>query len=150
VRAAHLVGALVNDCGGRDVRVVAVEYRARIVLEPLAPTPGQALRWESGEEVPWPEVPDVRDYRPTKAWQNDPATEGQIAHLKHLGFKPLRPLTKGEARYLIGLCWEMDRRYPTPATPQQASFLWRRGEWREGMSKREATRVIAGLSARAS
>jgi hypothetical protein len=34
-------------------------------------------------------------------WTNEPATEGQLSHLRRLGYESGRPLTKGEAAHLI-------------------------------------------------
>jgi hypothetical protein len=60
-----------------------------------------------------------------------------------------RGLTRGEAAHLIEECDRPDERYPTPATPGQERLLRSQGQWQSGLSKRAATRLIAGLMRRA-
>jgi superfamily II DNA or RNA helicase len=143
VVASDLFGAHVPDCGGGDIRDAARAEKARWRLEPLSPSPSLAWRWESGEDTPWPRVPDLNGYRPRAPWELKPASPKQIKLLtRGFGFEVLRPLTKGEASHLIEECKHLDQRYPTPATDGQVGLLRAHGRWRPGMSKREAAREI--------
>jgi superfamily II DNA or RNA helicase len=144
VTVSQLFGADVQDCRGMDVIEAVEAEKRRWALEPLSLSPNLAAKWALGEETAWPRVPDLRGYRPQGWWANHPATERQIKKLtKTYGMVILRPLTSGEASYLIDGCKRTDREYPTPATPGQRFFLWKEGLWRDGMSKREAQSLIA-------
>jgi superfamily II DNA or RNA helicase len=140
--ATCLFGAQVADCGGRDVRDAVVEERTRWRLEPLAPTPAQEARWVLEEDTFWPERPTLRGYAARAMWERAPATKRQLTALARYGFQTNRPLTKGEASYLFGVCKRLDRKYPTPATEKQERLLRRRERWKVGMTKREAAREI--------
>jgi hypothetical protein len=87
--------------------------------------------------------------RAVAGWQNRPATEKHVKLLGRLGIDSRGELTRGEAGYLIGECNRLDELYPTPATPNQRAFLSSRGQWRSGISKRAAMRLIAGVMQRA-
>jgi hypothetical protein len=78
-----------------------------------------------------------------------PATEKQVKKLKSFGFNIWNQLTKGEVSHLIKECYRLEERYPTPATPGQERLLRSQGQWWSGISKRAATRPIAGLTQRA-
>jgi type I site-specific restriction endonuclease len=150
VTAPRLFGARVQDGKGRDVREVAREFREQVLpFEPLARTFAQVKRLQNGEDTEWEELPDLRGYTATRGWwEHQPATDKQLAGLTRFGFEALRPLTKGEASYLIEECERLDQEYPTPATPNQKYFLRTAGQWEEGLSKREATRRIAQVRKR--
>jgi superfamily II DNA or RNA helicase len=151
VAASDLFGAHVQDCRGQEARVAAEAEKARWHLEPLSPSPGLAWRWEARAERRWAQLPDLRSYRPRYAWQSAPATEMQLKALRSVfGFDVHRPLTKGEASHLIDDCKRLDRLYPTSATEGQEAMLRDRRLWRPGMTKREATRLIAKAMRRAS
>jgi len=49
--------------------------------------------------------------------------------------------------YLLNRAMEYKATYPTPATPKQRAFLKWRGCWRDGLTKRQACRLIGGLKA---
>src|SRR5262249_10082368 len=102
-------------------------------------------RWETREETAWLELPCLRDYRPSKAWHDDVATEKQLVALRGYGFEVLRDLTKGEASHLINCCDALDQQYPTPATPKQQWLLQTHGRWRPGLSKHQAQRLIGKI-----
>jgi superfamily II DNA or RNA helicase len=144
VTVSQLFGADVPDCRGGDViEAVEVEKR-RWRLEPLAASPNLKAKWELGEETRWPRIPDLQGYLPRGYWENQPASDPQVKKLtRNYGLVVLRDLTKGEASHLIGGCKRMDRLYPTPATRGQRAYLRARGLWQEGLSKREATNLIA-------
>jgi hypothetical protein len=82
-------------------------------------------------------------------WPKRPATEKQVKKLKSFGFNIWNQLTKGEASHLIEECDLLNERYPTPAAPGQERLLRSQGQWQSGISKRAATRLIAGLMRRA-
>ena len=56
-----------------------------------------------------------------------------------------RPLTMGEASHLIDGCKRLDREYPTPATAKQKYLLRRYGLWKDGLTKREASRLMGAV-----
>lgn len=60
--------------------------------------------WCVTEFVPyrgrWEEV--TKEFTEKTAWQNDPATDKQLAFLRNLGYTGPEPKTKGEAGVLIG------------------------------------------------
>jgi hypothetical protein len=144
--ATCLFGAHVADCGGRDVREAALEEQARWGVDPLARTPAQEARLELGEDTVWPELPHLLGYAPREQWEMSPATDKQLSTLARFGFESRRPLTRGEASYLIDQCNRLERQYPTPATAGQRGLLRAKGYWRPGMSKREAIKEIARIS----
>jgi superfamily II DNA or RNA helicase len=149
VTASHLFGADVPDCHGGDVMQAARAERARYQLFPLVPSPSLKARWETGEETRWATLPSLQGYRAVAWWQKRPATEKQLKLLGRFGFDSWRDLTRGEAGYLIDECNRLDELYPTPATPGQEWVLRSRGQWRSGISKRAAMRMIASLMQRA-
>jgi superfamily II DNA or RNA helicase len=149
VTASHLFAADVPDCKGGDVMEDASRERARYQLYPLIPSPSLKVRWETGEETRWATIPDLTAYQAKRGWDSSPPTDKQLKAIKGFGFDIWRQLTKAEASHLIGECYRLDELYPTPATPSQEWVLRSRGQWRSGISKRAATRLIAGLMQRA-
>jgi superfamily II DNA or RNA helicase len=107
----------------------------------------QPLVWRLAEVSPWPELPNLEGYAPSKVWHHDTASEGQLKYLRSFGLDVSRALTKGEASYLIDRAAKLDAEFPTPATPKQARCLRYMGHWRDGLTKREATRLIGELKA---
>jgi hypothetical protein len=143
--AGSLFGGHVEDCGGQDVRAAVEQERKLLEVSPLRRTATQAARLVSGEDTPWPRLPDLGDYAARYAWQMKPATEKQLKALGRFGLEALRPLTRGEASHLIDECNRLDEEYPTQATPGQRAMLMAHGLWRSGIGKREAQRLIAKL-----
>jgi superfamily II DNA or RNA helicase len=141
----------VRDAKGGDV-LDAVDREAeeeqdrveRINREPSCP-----LKWRLQEVSPWPQMPSLKDYAPRFTWESNPATESQVACLRKFGMEPKRNLTKGEASHLINKAIEYENKFPAPATYKQMMFLRFRGQWIEGMSKREASKVIGEIKGRA-
>jgi superfamily II DNA or RNA helicase len=132
----------VIDCEGRDVREAVECELQRLKLNPLAPTPGQKVRWAMGEDVRWPELPTLDGYVSSKAWLDKPASVNQLRKLKGFGMEARRSLTWGEADYLIKRCRELAREYPTPATEKQRRTLLLLGIDPTGVSKRKAKGII--------
>jgi hypothetical protein len=149
VKASDLFGVVVADCGGMDVREAVAAERIRHQQFPLSVSPAQQARWELGEETRWSKVRDLTRYRPLGGWHTDPATERQLKSLRRFGFDIHRELSKREASHLLDLCHRLDAQYPTPATAGQEDLLRRCRLWRPGLSKREAIRLIAGMSSAA-
>jgi superfamily II DNA or RNA helicase len=140
--AATLFGGHVEDCEGKDVREAVRQEKGRLQVAPLRPSLRLLRRWEEGEETRWEEQPDLSGYRPTRNWENAPATAKQVRRLTREGFEMLRPLTTGEAAHLIRRCEDLDEKYPTPATPEQRGLLCRLKLWEAGLTKRRAQRRI--------
>jgi hypothetical protein len=145
VTVGHLFGADIPDCKGGDVLACVDADREYRKVHPVSPTAAQEYRWHSGEDNPWLELPDLVAYQSMCQWHNRPATDKQVRALKGYGLKIHRPLTMGEASYLIDECKRLDREYPTPATSSQKYVLTRHRLWRDGMTKREATRLIGAV-----
>lgn len=113
----------------------------------VLPLPPGAVRWRLETVCPWPELPSLEGYAPAQAWQAEPASEGQLRYLARFGLQVGAGLTKGEASYLIDRCLEYESAFPTPATPRQQSYLQQHGLWQDGMSRRQASTLIAYLKA---
>ena len=79
----------------------------------------------------------LRDYRPVRRWEYQPITPGQQGFLASLGAEYTRDLTKGEASYLIDTLLDAEPSW------RQKDKLIRRGQWREGMTRREASKLCA-------
>lgn len=77
------------------------------------------------------------------AWTKKPATEKQLELLKRNKIYIKSGLTMGEARELIEKI-NIEREFEPP-TPKQVFFLRRVGRMEEGMTKREAQRIIGML-----
>ncbi len=131
-----------RDARGADVlRVVDAD---RVEAERQQRISNQRpLKWRLASICPWPELPTLVGYVASAWWHNQPATGKQLDYLRGFGLDVGRTLSKGEASYLIDRCRENEARYPLPATPKQAFVLRRWGLWRPGMSKREASTLLA-------
>jgi superfamily II DNA or RNA helicase len=140
--AASLFGGYVEDCGGQDVREAVLEEKKRLVLYPLRPSPAQEGHWDRGKETPWKEWPDLLGYRPTEPWEQQRADEKKHRAITGYGFEVLRPLTDGEANYLLRRCEELDQKYPTPATRGQQYLLGPFGLGWAGMTKHQARKML--------
>jgi hypothetical protein len=85
-----------------------------------------------------PEADDLlQGYRPTRAWEYQPMTPGQQRYLASLDVPYTNGLTKGEASHLIDTILDGE------PTWRQIAKLKYRGQWREGMTRREAS-VLCG------
>jgi superfamily II DNA or RNA helicase len=105
----------------------------------------EPVSWRLAEVSPWPELPNLTGYEPRYAWQAQPASEGQLRYLRSFGLGLKRELTKGEAAHLIDKAIKYDADHPTPPTDRQEWFLRMAGQWQDGMTKREATKLIGQL-----
>jgi superfamily II DNA or RNA helicase len=111
------------------------------------PESDQPIVWRLEQVSPWPELPNLEGYVPSRAWHGDPASPSQVRFLASFGLDVTRALTKGEATFLLDRAVKLDAEFPIPATPRQEQFLRRAGAWRPGTSKREAGRLIGALKA---
>lgn len=111
----------------------------------LAPAVGPVL-WSCQEASPWPTLPSLARYAPTAWWHSHPATDKQLAALRQFGLQPVRPLTKGEASYLLRQ--RTAGAADLPATAKQERYLRDLGAWEPGLTRREVTRRIDGITGR--
>jgi superfamily II DNA or RNA helicase len=105
----------------------------------------QPVAWHLEEVAPWPELPDLNGYYPSKFWHFDRVTPKQLQCLQRFGLEVTRQLTKGEAAFLLDKCFKLDAEYPEPATVRQELFLRSRRCWRPGLTKKQASKLIAEL-----
>jgi len=148
VNTLDLLGATeAVDAQGRDVLEVVDEDRQRAEAEARIASQ-RPLRWRVRAVSPWPDVPDLRGYTERMPWESASATDKQLRYLKSFGLEIGRNLTKGEACYLINRALEYDAAYPTPATSKQRWRLQQEGLWKNGLSKREATQLLAQFFSR--
>jgi superfamily II DNA or RNA helicase len=151
VGACKLFGLKKHDAGGKDVLLAAEEEaeEERVRQERLrADTEGPVVWWLESV-CPWPGLPTLKGYKPRASWQDEPATDKQLNALAKFGLGLQKEeLTKGEAGHLLDQCFAYEAAYPAPATPNQEWRLRYLGLWQEGMTKREAGRVIGEWRAR--
>jgi superfamily II DNA or RNA helicase len=104
------------------------------------------VRWKATEVSPWADLPSLAGYRPTGPWCAEPPSEKQFAYLcRRFELDPDRPLTRGQASYLIDQC--MQREALLPATPNQVYCLRRLGRWRPGLTRQQASEIIGRYKA---
>ncbi len=101
------------------------------------------LEWIGSGSCPWPKLPDLVGYKQCAPWQRQSASERQLGYIRNLGMKPTRSLTQGEASFLIGGAETFETLYPSPATEKQRQFLDACGLWEMGLTKKEASAIIA-------
>lgn len=101
--------------------------------------------WRLESVCPWPALPSLDGYRQTSPWQLAEPSEKQLHALKKFGLQWQRELTRGEVSYLLDQAFAYEEAFPMPATNAQAWRLRLEGKWVEGMSKREASRIIGQL-----
>ena len=101
--------------GGDPERIIPFDIVPRVLsgdewarLERVRRIKRDPLLWIEGEVCPWPEKPTLEGYRQRYRWHRHPATGPQYNYLRDLGFKAARPLTKGEASWLIERAKEYD------------------------------------------
>jgi superfamily II DNA or RNA helicase len=134
-------GAAANRDGGeRDEQMAHLPAPA--VTPPRYSGP---VAWSWEEVPPWPELPSLQGYRPGAWWHHQPASEKQLQALRRFGLTVVKPLTKGEASFLLEQCIDYAER--ELATPRQEFALRRAGAWEPGLTKREASRRIGLMRA---
>jgi hypothetical protein len=103
--------------------------------EAVAGPPGP-LRWRPDARQP-PPLPTLDDYEPRHLWHHQPATTRQLRYLARLGLGVTRPLTRGEAAYLLDQAADTTRAFEQPATRRQRELLGKLGQARlpDGMSR---------------
>jgi len=145
ITTMDLMGAATaQDAEGRDVLEVVDEDR-RLAEEEARIASQRPLSWRLKAVSPWPGIPDLHGYTARMPWESAPATKKQIRFLKSFGLEISRGLLKGEASFLIHRCLEHEAAYPTPPTRAQRWRLEQEGLWKEGMTKRAATRALASF-----
>lgn len=103
------------------------------------------LVWRVQSVCPWPGLPTLNGYMPKALWQDQPASDKQVEMLRRFGLGVQRELTKGEASWLIDQALAYEEAFPTPASSKQEFFLRLNGRWNEGMTKKEASRIIGEM-----
>jgi len=145
VDVLDLMGATsIQDANGGDVLQVVDEDRRQAEVEARIASQ-RPLCWRLKAVCPWPDVPDLHGYTPRMTWETAPATKKQIRFLKAFGLDITRGITKGEASFLIHRSLELEAAHPIPPTRAQRWRLEQEGLWRDGLSKREAVRLLAGF-----
>jgi superfamily II DNA or RNA helicase len=143
--------ANVRNARGADVLEVVRTERARPVeVEeprrwPWLSAENATVTWGLEEVQPWPVAPTLDGYRPTTSWERQPATVPQLRYLEGLRLRAFSGITRGEASYLIEQCKRYELEYPTAATERQEWFLKTQGRWVDGMTKQQATGLIAEI-----
>lgn len=138
-QATSAKGADVLEAVDRDIRVAEE-------AEVIART--EVLAWKLERVCPWPDMPTLKGYAPSWAWQWTPATDKQLALLKRLGLSVGRDVSKGECSFLIDRALQLEIRFPAPATDKQEWFLRHHGAWVDGTNKRDASKLIGELKSR--
>ena len=148
VTVLDLLGApQATDADGGDVlEIVDDDIRRAEQSRVIART--EVLRWRLEHVCPWPELPTLRGYAPTAPWHDDAATPKQVEYINKFGLAIDRDLTKGECSWLIDRSLQYEAANPTPATDKQEWFLRHHGAWRDGTSKRDASKLIGELKSR--
>ncbi len=136
-----------QNAKGRDVIQVADEDLERAEREHTIAslTP---LTWRLASICPWPETPNLKGYAPSAWWHSDTASDKQVKFVRSFGVSVSRELTKGEAHFLIDRCRDFDAAFPKPVSSKQRWCLERAGQWRKGMTRRQATKLIGKLKER--
>jgi superfamily II DNA or RNA helicase len=150
ITACSLLGAAEHNANGRNILDVLddEEKQEKARQEEIAEQGRNGIvKWRLKSVCPWPGLPSLEGYQPTANWHNDDASEKQLNILAGLGLKMARYPTKGEASWLIDQAMAYEEAYPAPATGLQEWFLRFRGLWQEGMTKREASKVIGKIKA---
>ena len=144
VTACSLLGVKKEDADGEDVLAMAEEEEREEQQrqERLRDDIKGPVVWRLESVCPWPGLPSLNGYRPTSPWHDDDASEKQLHVVKRMGLTIQRPLTKGEASWLIDQCMAYEAAYPSPASSKQQYLLQLHGRWVEGMTKKEASRMI--------
>src|SRR5262249_34339404 len=109
---------------------------------PVVVPTNRPLVWRLAEVSLWPELPNLESYVSHGGWHDHAASGPQLRVLRGFGPDVARPLTKGEASHLIDRAVKLEADFPTPPTRRQEWFLRAAGCWEEGMTKREASRLI--------
>jgi superfamily II DNA or RNA helicase len=137
-----------TDAAGADAIEVADYDRdeAERLCEIVSQRP---LKWRLASVCPWPELPNLSGYVKASGWHGADASSKQLAYLNRQGLDVSRGITKGEASYLIDRCMDFEAQFPSPATSKQRYCLRRAGLWRDGLSKKEASRLIGQFKAQA-
>ena len=145
VTVMDLLGApqATNAAGGDVLEAVDCDIRRAEETETIART--EVLAWRLECVCPWPELPTLKGYSPKKPWESAPASDKQLDFLKRLGLSFSRVLSRGEASFLLDRALQYEAVFPGPATSRQERFLRHRDAWVDGMSKRDASKIIGEL-----
>lgn len=142
VDALSLLGATrTTDAGGQDVLAVVDEDRRQAEADRRIASQ-RPLTWRAKAVSPWPDLPDLFGYTPSRAWETAAATDKQLRFLRSFGVEITREITRGEAAHLICRALTLEAAHPTPPTPAQAWRLRKEGI-EVPTTKREAGRLLA-------
>lgn len=147
VKATSLLGVQEDDLEGGDVLEALDEQEREEEArqqEFRLETRG-IVSWRLESVCPWPGLPSLEGWVDHLPWHCKPASERQMATLKRMGLAVHYELTCGEASCLLDQAFSLEAAYPAPATAKQEWCLRHHGLWVEGMTKREAGRIIGEL-----
>lgn len=147
VTLSSLLGVKKQDAEGRDVLEIMEEEEEELRRheELIRSDIRRPIIWRLESICPWPELPSLEGYKPDKPWHNDPASDKQTNWIKKFGLGLQKDFTKGEAGWIIDQCLQFEAAYPTPATSKQEYRLRLEGLWEEGLTKKQASNLIARL-----
>jgi superfamily II DNA or RNA helicase len=149
VTATRLFGVNKDDAAGADVleEKDKQDRATRRNDEHIREDISKPITWRLESVCPWPGLPSLDGYAPSQRWHNDPASEKQTAMIRKLGLSVHLDLTKGQASWLIDQAMAFEELYPAPATEKQEYRLRLEGLWEEGLTKKQASAIIARLMA---
>jgi hypothetical protein len=102
------------------------------------------LRWR--REPRWAGLPSLEGYGGADVWGYKPATQTALRNLRSFGLEARRPLTLGEAHFLLGEC--LRRAEAEPLDAQQQEHLERVRAWHEDTEGRAYRLWVADVTRR--
>lgn len=144
VTVLDLFGVKAQDAAGEDVLDLAdaEEKAEKFRQEELVTHIKGPVRWRLESVCPWPKLPELDGYSPRSPWQREESSDKQLKMLRQFGLEVQANLTRGEASYLIDRCVRLEEDFPAPATPKQEWALRYMGLWEEGLTKKQAGRLM--------
>lgn len=108
--------------------------------------PERRIRWRLESVCPWPELPTLDGWQDYLPWHFKPASEKQLKTLQRMGVAiGGDAVSCGQASWLLDQAFQYEEAFPSPATAKQEWYLRYIGKWVEGMTKREAGKLIGEL-----
>jgi hypothetical protein len=92
------------------------------------------------------DLPSLEGYNRTDVWGYKPATQASLRHLRSFGLEARRPLTLGEAHFLLGEC--LRRADTEPLDPSHQEQLKRVRAWYEDTEGRAYRLWVADVTRR--
>lgn len=148
ITALSLMGAKDRNDGDTDDVLELVEQQEKEEQdhqEEIRDAIKGPVVWRLESVCPWPALPNLDHYEPSKPWHYDEPSDKQLSVIRRFGLEIQRNLTRGEASYLIDQCMAYDAAFPALATSKQEYFLRFHGVYEEGMTKKEAGRLIGEI-----